>query len=73
MKCMSIDIETFSAESLQKGGVYRYAESQDFGILLFGYSVDGSPVKVVDLELGDELLKIHILKTTEQYSPSPVE
>lgn len=55
MKCMSIDIETFSSESLQKGGVYRYVESQDFGILLFGYSVDGSPVKVIDLASGESI------------------
>jgi DNA polymerase len=55
MKYMSIDIETFSSESLQKGGVYRYVESQDFEILLFGYSVDGSPVKVVDLASGERI------------------
>ena len=55
MKCMSIDIETFSSESLQKGGVYRYVESQDFEILLFGYSVDGSPVRVIDLASGESI------------------
>lgn len=41
MKTLSIDIETFSSVNLQKSGVYRYAESDDFEILLFGYSVDG--------------------------------
>ena len=55
MKCMSIDIETFSSESLQKGGAYRYVESQDFEILLFGYSVDGSPVRVIDLASGESI------------------
>lgn len=49
MKSISIDIETYSSANLQKSGVYRYAESDDFEILLFGYSVDGSDVKVIDL------------------------
>ena len=55
MKSISIDIETFSSESLQKSGVYRYAQSNDFEILLFGYSVDGSEVKVVDLARGEKI------------------
>lgn len=49
MRVFSIDIETYSSVDLAKSGVYRYAESSDFEILLFGYSVDGSEVKVVDL------------------------
>ena len=55
MKNISIDIETFSTTSLQKCGVYKYAESPDFEILLFGYSVDGSPVEVVDLASGESI------------------
>ena len=55
MKSISIDIETFSSVSLQKSGVYRYAESEDFEILLFGYSVDGGEVKVVDLAVGEKI------------------
>lgn len=49
MKTMSIDIETYSDVNLAKCGVYKYAESPDFEILLFGYAVDGGPVQVVDL------------------------
>lgn len=49
MKTMSIDIETYSDVNLAKCGVYKYAESPDFEILLFGYAVDGGPVHVVDL------------------------
>lgn len=49
MKNLEIDIETFSSVNLAKAGVYRYAESPDFEVLLFGYSVDGGEVKVVDL------------------------
>ena len=47
-----MDIESFSSVDLTKSGVYRYAESQDFTILLFSYSVDGGDVQVVDLEIG---------------------
>ena len=55
MKTLSIDIETFSSVSLPKSGVYRYVEAPDFEILLFGYSVDGSAVQVVDLACGETL------------------
>ena len=55
MKSISIDIETFSSVSLQKSGVYRYAESDDVEILLFGYSVNGGEVKVVDLAVGEKI------------------
>ena len=55
MKTLSIDIETFSSENLTKCGVYRYAEAPDFEVLLFGYSVDGAPVQVVDLATGETL------------------
>ena len=55
MKSISIDIETFSSVNLQKSGVYRYAESEDFEILLFGYSVDGGEVRVVDLAMGETI------------------
>ena len=55
MKNIEIDIETYSSISLQKCGVYKYAESPDFEILLFGYSVDGSPVNTVDLACGEEI------------------
>lgn len=53
MKHLSIDIETFSSENLAKCGVYRYCQSPDFEVLLFGYSVDGGPVQVVDLANGE--------------------
>ena len=55
MKQISIDIETFSSINLQKCGVYKYAESPDFEILLFGYSVNGSEVKVVDHACGERI------------------
>lgn len=55
MKTISIDIETFSDVDLGKFGVYRYCSSPAFEILLFGYSVDGGPVKVVDLACGEKI------------------
>ena len=61
MKRITLDIETFSSVDIGKSGVYRYAESPDFEILLFACSVDGQPVQVYDLACGekvpDEILK----------------
>ena len=53
MKEISIDLETFSSVSLKDCGVYKYAESPDAEILLFGYSVDGEPVRVIDVAQGE--------------------
>ena len=55
MKTLSIDIETYSGYDLSKCGVYKYAESPDFEILLFGYSVDDGDVQVIDLAAGEHL------------------
>ena len=55
MKTISCDIETFSSIDLSKAGVYRYAQSDDFEILLFAYSIDGGEVIVADFTAGDEL------------------
>lgn len=60
MKSLSIDIETYSSNDLSKCGVYRYTEAPDFEILLFGYSVDGGEVQVVDIANG-ESVPAHIL------------
>lgn len=49
MRTLSIDLETYSSVSLQKAGAYAYTESEDFEILLFGYSFDYGPVDVIDL------------------------
>nr|DAF19222.1 MAG TPA: DNA polymerase I [Caudoviricetes sp.] len=55
MKTLSIDIETYSDQNLAKCGVYRYAESPVFEILLFSYSADGQPVQLVDLACGEKI------------------
>ena len=55
MRNLSIDIETYSPEQLAKCGVYRYSQHPDFEILLFGYSIDGAPVQVVDFTAGERL------------------
>ena len=49
MHHLSIDIETYSPEPIGKTGLYKYAQHPDFQILLFGYSLDGAPVQVIDL------------------------
>ena len=55
MKSIEIDIETYSDVDLSKCGVYRYSSSPNFEILLFGYSVDGGEVRVVDLCQGENI------------------
>ena len=55
MKTLSIDIESYSSVDLAKSGVYRYIESPDFEILLFGYSIDGGDIEVIDLASGKKL------------------
>ena len=55
MTSMSIESETFSDVNLAKCGVYKYAESPAFEILLFGYAVDGDEVQVVDLAQGETI------------------
>lgn len=55
MKSITLDIETFSSVDITKSGVYRYAESPDFEILLFACSVDGKPVQVYDLACGEKV------------------
>jgi DNA polymerase len=55
VKSISIDIESYSSYDLQKCGVYKYCEAPDFEILLFGYSVDGGEIQVVDLTAGEEI------------------
>ena len=55
MESISLDIETYSSVNLSKSGVYKYAESKDFDIILFAYSVDYGEIKVIDLTKGEEI------------------
>ena len=55
IKQMHLDLETFSSVDLSRSGVYKYAEAEDFEVLLFGVSVDGGAVRVYDLASGDKL------------------
>lgn len=55
MKHLSIDIETRSGADIGKTGLYRYAQDKDFRVLLFAYKLDDGPVKIVDLECGEEI------------------
>jgi DNA polymerase len=66
MKNLSIDIETYSDQDLAKCGVYRYAESPEFKILLFGYSVDHGPATTVDLASGEEIPQEILVALTDE-------
>lgn len=66
MKPISIDLETYSDVDLQKCGVYKYAQSENFEILLFGYSVDGGEVIVIDLAQGEKIPKEIIKALTDE-------
>lgn len=55
MHHLSIDIETYSDQDISKTGLYRYAQSPAFEVLLFAYSLDGYPVEVVDLAAGEKI------------------
>ena len=55
IKTLSIDLETKSSVDISKAGVYKYAQSPDFDILLFGVSINSGPVTVYDLACGDVL------------------
>ena len=61
MDVLNIDIETYSSIDIGKSGLYKYAQSNDFEILLFAYSLNGSEVKVINLAQGetvpDEIIK----------------
>lgn len=66
MKTLSIDIETYSDVPLQKTGVYRYVESPNFEILLFAYSADSQPVRVIDLACGEQIPKEVLLALEDE-------
>lgn len=60
-KTLSIDIETYSSNDIADCGVYKYAEADDFTILLFAYSLDYGETEIVDFASG-ETLPEHIYK-----------
>lgn len=55
MRHLSVDVETYSSVNLADCGAYRYAESEDFEVLLFGYSVDFGEPEVIDLACGENI------------------
>lgn len=55
IKTLSIDLETYSSIDLKKSGVYPYAESDDFEILLFAYSINEGEVQVIDIACGEKV------------------
>lgn len=55
MHHLSIDLETYSSVEIKKAGAQKYISSPDFEILLFAYSLDGAPVEIIDLAMGEKL------------------
>lgn len=55
MRTLHIDLETFSDIDIQKAGLYKYVQSPAFEILLFAYSYDYEPVKIIDLAAGEQI------------------
>jgi len=53
MNELHLDLETRSSVDISKGGVYKYASSPDFEVLLLGYAADGGEVNVIDLASGE--------------------
>lgn len=62
MHNLFIDLETYSSVPIGKAGLYKYAQSPDFEILLFSYSLDGASPVVIDLAQGERVpIDIHNL------------
>lgn len=66
IKTISIDIETYSDVDLQRCGVYKYVQSPEFEVLLFGYSVNGAEVKVVNLAQGETIPDEILMALTDE-------
>lgn len=52
---IGIDIETKSSVDIGKAGLYKYAQSEDFGVLLFAYQIGNQPVEIIDLAMGEQI------------------
>ena len=57
MRHLSIDIETKSSVDIGKAGLYRYAQSDDFEILLFAYRYGSEEAQIIDLAQGETIPK----------------
>lgn len=55
MRHLSIDIETKSSVDIGKAGAYKYAQSEDFEVLLFAYAWDDEEVEIIDLAWGEQI------------------
>lgn len=65
MAVLGIDVETYSSVDLGSAGVHKYADSDDFTILLFGFAVDDDPVEVVDIADGQKIPRDVITMLTD--------
>ena len=53
-RVLEMDIESYSDVDLIKCGVYAYADSPAFEILLFAFSFDGGETQIIDLAQGEQ-------------------
>lgn len=67
---LHIDLETYSSVSIRDAGLWKYISSPDFEILLFAYSVDGSPVQIIDLAQGEV---VTLAMTIQGFKPVKVK
>lgn len=65
-----IDIETFSSVDIRTAGLYKYAESEDFEVLLIAYAIDDGDVEIIDLT-DDSDITWQKLATVEGMLTSP--
>lgn len=54
-RILEMDVETYSDVDLIKCGVYAYADSPAFEVLLFAYSFDGEETQIIDLAQGETI------------------
>lgn len=66
MRTLSIDLETYSSVNLKAAGAYKYCESEDFEILLLGYSIDYGPVTVIDRADGQQIPQEFLAMLTDK-------
>lgn len=67
---MYIDIETFSSVDIRTAGLYRYAESDDFEVLLLAYAIDDGDVEIIDLTDGSDITRQKVVEV-ERLLQSP--
>ena len=72
MRHLSIDLETYSSVDIKKCGLYRYAQSPDFEILLLAFAWDDQPVHIIDMTNREDRMQLQIIRHALQ-SPGTIK